>query len=891
MFRNFLLAVLCVCLARVPASAQSTPVQVVDGVVRDTTGAVMVGVEMTLLPAEDGDPRTGASDARGRFRFEGVRSGTYTVVATAAGFAEATRRVRIAAEPIVSVELVLQVLVTEHVEVSADVSTSTPAGLAATTLTGASLQELPDDPGALLQRVRELAGATDGAGQVTITIDGFNQALWLPPKQAIQAIRISSSWFAPEFAEPGQARIDIITKPGSGRFYGEFRTNVNNEALNARNALAPRHPAGHTRDLTGYMSGPIIAGRWGFVLYAGQWAQQQIHVVNATVLDPAHQPVPFIETVVAPSRVENVWLGTNYQVASQHTLAVSFSQTRERASNLGLDSGLDLPERAYHRTGSDRALRATLTSAPSTRVLNEARLQVSPHASTTRAASAAPAVMVLDAFTGGGNQEALFAATRHTNVELHDSLTVFMPGHSLKAGFTARVEQRRYTDTAHFGGMFAFGAGFDDTGRVISPLENYRRTVQGIDGYGPSQFWITRGNPHVRFRETAWGAYAQDDWIPTPRLTLSYGLRSDWQSAASRPGVAARAGAALALDGPRRNLVRVGAGTFHQRIDPELTLDVTRLDGRHQEQLLIDHPSSFPALPAELETAVSLPTVYVADADLRAPQILMSAASYERQVMPAMFLTVRYSHQHGTRLLRTRDINVPAAAGVRYDQRFGRMLQYESSGRLRRHELASGWRWAAGRAGSFFANYSYVRGRADTDGRGTLPADSTDLAGEWGPLAADRTHSGNAGAHLTLPGGVVVSPYVLVASGRVVNLTTGLDNNADGTFTDRPALVTAGQPGSIATSYGHLLANPPAGALILERNAGRDPRSIRLDLRLSRSFRYVAGATFVVAAGASNLMNRANLEGINGVVTSPTFGQPKRAAAPRRIDLSAGVSF
>ena len=889
-FRTVLMAALCLWLARVPAAAQSTPEHVVEGVVRDTTGAVMVGVNVTLMPAEMADPRATVTDTSGRFQFGRLPSGTYTVAAAAAGFAEASRQVAITAEPVLSVELVMQVLVTELVEVSANLGTSASTGLAATTLTGASLEALPDDPGALLQRVRELAGATEGAGQVAITIDGFNQALWLPPKQAIQAIRISSSWFAPEFEEPGQARIDIITKPGSSSVHGEMRTNLNNEVMNAHNALAPQHPAGHTRDVTGYLSGPIVPGRWSFVLYAGQWAQQQIRVVNATVLDRANQPVPFIETVVAPSRVDNLWLGTTFQVAPLHTLAVSFSQTRERASNLGLDTGLDLPERAYRRTGSDTALRATFTSVPSMRVLNELRVQVNPHDSTTRADSAAPGVMVLDAFTAGGNQEALFAATRHTNIELIDSLTVFIPRHTLKAGFTTRAHQRRYTDTTNFGGMFAFGAGFDETGGVISPLENYRRTVLGVDGYGPSQFWITRGNPDVRFRETAFGVYAQDDWIPTPRLTLSYGVRSDWQSAASRPGIAARTGVAFALDDARRQMLRIGAGTFFQRIEPELTLDVTRLDGRHQEQVLIDRPSFFPGLSAELKNAASPPTIYLAD-HLRAPRILMSAASYDRQLMPSMFLTLKYSYQHGTDLIRTRDINSPDAHGIRADPRFGRMLQYESSGHLRRHELTSGWRWSAGRVGSFYANYSSVRGRADTDGRGTLPADSANPAGEWGPLAADRTHSANAGAHFALPGGIMASPYLMVASGRVVNITTGLDNNADGTFADRPALVAAGTPGAIATSYGWLLASSPAGALIINRNSGRDPRLIRVDLRLSRSFRYSTGASFVVAAGIQNLLNRANFEGINGVVTSPTFGQPKRAGSPRHVDLSAGFSF
>jgi hypothetical protein len=120
------MAALCLWLARVPAAAQSTPEHVVEGVVRDTTGAVMVGVDVTLMPAEMADPRATVTDTSGRFQFGRLPSGTYTVAAAAAGFAEASRQVAITAEPVLSVELVMQVLVTELVR---SVSESRDVGL------------------------------------------------------------------------------------------------------------------------------------------------------------------------------------------------------------------------------------------------------------------------------------------------------------------------------------------------------------------------------------------------------------------------------------------------------------------------------------------------------------------------------------------------------------------------------------------------------------------------------------------------------------------------------------------------------------------------------------------------------------------------------------------
>jgi hypothetical protein len=237
-FRCLLVAGLCLTLAEISVSAQTTARYTLAGIVRDTTGAVLVSVDVNLTPTDGGDTRTIVTDPMGRFTFPSLLPGAYRVSAVTAGFSEAASLVHIAAEPLTTVELVMHVVMTEHVEVSTSLDAPVATSLASTTLTGAALEALPDDPGALLQRVRELAGATDGVGQVAVMVDGFTGGLWLPPKQAIQAIRISSNWFAAEFAEPGQARIDIITKPGTNTVHGDLRVNVNNEAMNARTCHA-----------------------------------------------------------------------------------------------------------------------------------------------------------------------------------------------------------------------------------------------------------------------------------------------------------------------------------------------------------------------------------------------------------------------------------------------------------------------------------------------------------------------------------------------------------------------------------------------------------------------------------------------------------------------------
>jgi hypothetical protein len=402
---------------------------------------------------------------------------------------------------------------------------------------------------------------------------------------------------------------------------------------------------------------------------------------------------------------------------------------------------------------------------------------------------------------------------------------------------------------------------------------------------------MTVGDSDVSFHDTTVGTFAQDDWIVSPRLTLSYGLRSDWQSASSDLSLGARAGVAIAVDEARQNVIRIGTGSFYQRVEPEVTLDVLR-QASQQQQMLIDHPSFFPSAPPNLAIeAASSATQRVADDALRTPEILMSAIGYDRQLGAKTFATLKYSYQHGSGLLRTRIFDAASVADTRAGLDAGRILQYESTGRLRRHELTSGWRWNGGERAALSVNYSYVHGRSDTDGRTTLPADGARLDDDFGPTAGDRTHAANVSAHFSLPGQLFVSPYVTAVSGRVFNITTGFDNNGDGAFTDRPALVAAGTPGAIVTSYGIFSANPAPGDLLVGRNAGREPGEVRVDLRLARAFRVAPRATFVIAANVENLFNRANYEGVNGVVASPSFGLPKRAALSRHLNLSANFNF
>jgi hypothetical protein len=66
-----------------------------------------------------------------------------------------------------------------------------------------------------------------------------------------------------------------------------------------------------------------------------------------------------------------------------------------------------------------------------------------------------------------------------------------------------------------------------------------------------------------------------------------------------------------------------------------------------------------------------------------------------------------------------------------------------------------------------------------------------------------------------------------------------------------------------------------------------------LDLRLSRDIKFHNSKSKELTVGLDvfNALNRVNFIDYEGTVTSPFFGQPLGASAPRQLQLSARVKF
>ncbi len=202
-----------------------------------------------------------------------------------------------------------------------------------------------------------------------------------------------------------------------------------------------------------------------------------------------------------------------------------------------------------------------------------------------------------------------------------------------------------------------------------------------------------------------------------------------------------------------------------------------------------------------------------------------------------------------------------------------------------------------------FANYAFNRQLSDADGAFSVPANSYDLAAEWGRASGVPRHIGSAVLNTNLTKAIRLAVSTSARAGAPHNLTTGRDDNGDTVFNDRPA----GVGRNTLTSHGMLdmaarltysfgfgerppaAGGPGGGPMIMIRSigggagdllgamggGGAENKRIRVEL----------------FASASNLFNNVNPLGYSGVMTSPFFRQPTAAGPARKIDVGMKIGF
>ncbi len=881
---------------------------VIQGVVTDPSGAAIPKAEITASAGSDVVRKT-RSDALGRYTLNGLAAGAYTVRASAPGFAAYQLAVpQVAAGSILPLNISLTLSTqSEQVTVEAQptgiVDTDPANNAGALVLRNADLEALPDDRDDLSADLQALAGPAAGPNGGQFFIDGFTGGR-LPSKQSIREIRINQNPFAAQFDRPGQGRIEILTKPGTGEFHGSLIYQFSDAVFNSRNTFVKSKPPYRRRQLEGELSGPLGKKTSFFADFERRNITENA-IVNATILDQNLNMVLFTAAILTPLVNTEINFKVDRQLNSNHHLSVRYTYARDASDNQGV-GGFSLPSRAYNVRGGEDTIGLIETGVLSATTVNETRFRFRRQTTNQNGGVTGPTISVADAFSDGGSPVGN-SFNRQNRYELQNFTTQVRGSHTVRWGGLMRGVSLTDQSMQNYAGTFTF-----------TSLNGYRLTLLGIQnrltpeqirasGGGASQFTLSAGNPLAALNQFDFGLFVQDDWRVLPNLTLSGGLRfetqthvSDWTSFGPRLGFA------WGLDGGKnksaKSVLRGGFGVFYDRLSESLTLDALRQDGVRQQQFLITDGNYYPNVPSAQSLTGSRQPQIIREtfAQWRPPMMLQLALGFERQISKKLTVASNYVHSIGVHTLRSRNINAPLpGTKVLPYGTANSIYLYETSGVFRQDQLITNLSVRAGSKLSFSGFYAFGSAKSNSDGAGTFPANQYDLSTEYGRAGFDVRHRLQLNGSWSPKWGLRFSPFITLASGRPFNITTGVDSNGDGLFTDRPAFAPGG---------GFDFA-PESGAAIIPRNYGQGPGLVAVNMRVGKTFILREPADkksgdplqLVLSVNARNILNHPNYALPVGNHSSTYFGQSTSlisgggggggALGTRRLDIQVRFEF
>jgi hypothetical protein len=886
-----LLLAACVLSALSPVSSQAqTSKGILRGTVTDPSGAVVAGTTLVLTDAA-GSSLSSKVNTNGAYEFKNLAPGKYTLRAAAKGFTVFTNdNVVITGDRPLTLDISL-VIATEEQKVQVSGSTTqldvNPAANAgAITLSGKDLDALSDDPDELASELQALAGPSAGPNGGQMYIDGFT-AGQLPPKSSIREIRINQNPFSSEFDRLGYGRIEILTKPGTDQWHGQFLMTGNTSGLNARDPfeVVPEgspFPGYDSTQFSASLSGPLNK-KSSFFFNVERRGADSLSVVNTPIVDPTTFAIEqFNDSVNVHTTRLNLGPRLDWQVSANNTLTARYQFFRDTADNNGI-SEFTLPSQAYNTHSIEHTLQISDTQIISPKVVNETRLQFIHSTSNQIPDSLDPTIAVQGAFVSGGSSAGTISDTQK-RYELQNYTSMTRGKHFLKFGGRLRATQDSSLAESNFNSTFSFGSRPNPACPAAPPagaapcspltgIQGYQITVQGLAepnplpigeviamGGGASQYSITLGTGKAEVSYVDVGLYLQDDWRVRQNLTLSAGLRYETQNnigdhADFAPRLALAWGIGAKGKNPPKIVLRAGWGIFYDRFTADSVLTQERLNGEVQQQFIVINPpfylSDAPKTLPELQAlgTQGAQTVYKPNPNLRTPYLMQTGVTVERQLTKSATLTLTYLNSRGVHQFFTENINAPTCAKFPCDPAdtaenprpipgAGNIFQYQSEGIFKQNQLIVSGNVRLGAKLTLNAYYALNYADSDTGGIGSFPSQNNDISLDYGRAAFAIRHRLFAAGSWSLPKGFRVSPFLIASAGAPLNLVSGQDVNADSVFNDRPAFASSSSNPSnvVHTKYGSFDTNPQPGETLVPVNFLTGPNRFSLNLRLSKTF-------------------------------------------------------
>jgi len=458
----------------------------------------------------------------------------------------------------------------------------------------------------------------DGADTIN-TATGSQRAT--PSQEAVSEFRVVNNSFGAEYGRALGGIVNVVTKTGTNDLHGSVYDYLRNEATDSRSLLQPE-PQKHTlrqNQFGGTLGGPLKKDRTFFFMnYEGERrAESPTYPVSLlSDLDLFNQAkiamgiAPENLNVLKTKDTDNGVVRVDHQINTDQRLLLRYNIFDARELNLLVGDTLDgggigAPSSGHNGFIRDQSLVGTLNSLLKPELVNTVLLQYGRRHYTFPGVTGEPNLDIPNSLLFGHNF-GTFDQVNESRFQASDSMAWVKGAHVARFGF-----DYNYVDD------FVVWPGFTPM-RIILPgvnclvqFANFVNPSAGIaenpaDGPCPLPpflngtpivFWGSpfgsgpippgfvppaipttwenaylpdqRKNFESAFNHSYYGFFAQDQWRLTPKLTLNFGLRWDFEKGLDKQintdykGFQPRVGLAYSPDS--KTVIRAGFGIFDDR--------------------------------------------------------------------------------------------------------------------------------------------------------------------------------------------------------------------------------------------------------------------------------------------------------------------------------------
>jgi outer membrane receptor for ferrienterochelin and colicin len=687
-------------LCAVNAHAQASRVgATLEGIVSDTTGAVIPSTKVSLHNPLTNQSRSVSTDGQGFFRAEQLAVGTYEVGVEQTGFAPYRHPgVVLSLGQTVHLDIVLSpASASEKVTVSAQPSAiDTSQTSVVSSVDQERIEELPVRSRNYLDFVllapgvssSPAASAVSGSTPLTgsgftfgglrprsnnVSIDGLDNndeytgssRTELSP-EIVQEFQVVNNGLSAESGGASGGSINVITRSGTNTVHGDAFLFAQDGALNARDPFETESgKPSFRRFRAGFaLGGPVVKDKTFY--YA---AVEQEHnrgqlgsdidptvasTINAFLATGAFPGLAIrqITTTFSPiARAETEAAGKlDHQLTKNTSLMLRYAFTNNRESGDAFNkSGLIDASARGSSFASDNALLGSLTTVLGSEAVSDLRFQVATrHAVLRTNEPLGPEIDIAGLVTFGrpyaGNSE-----RRENHYQASYTFTRTRGKHLWKVGGTVNRVRLRADVPDGFDGVYLFGS----LGDFLAG--------------NPNQFRQAFGNSNVYFPVTSFGGFVQDHWSLARQLTVDLGVRYDFERLPAgfnqdTNNVSPRIG--LAWSPSPKWVFRAGYGVFFDRyVLATLTRAIEKNGSQAFEQVADGNVAASLFATTQggpLVAAVSgiAPSIFRPDPQMATPYSQQASAGAEYLIAKNLTLRADYLFVRGIKLPRTLNVNL-----------------------------------------------------------------------------------------------------------------------------------------------------------------------------------------------------------------------------------------